>query len=441
MGTADSIRQCCEIVRRSGLRVTPVVVVSALSGVTNELIALIDLARKQQTPDIERRFAALEERHRTVLEAFVSSRDFSRIWERDFRELLDRIHLILTGTSMVEDISDRSYAIVCSLGERLSSRIMQHALERNGMKSFAMDTDSLIRTDDHSLEAIVDIPASRLLVRRAVSPLVKRGVTPILTGFIGGTRDGHTTLLGRGGSDYSASIAGICLNAASVEIWTDVDGVMSADPRIVTKGVRTWRTIGLAEVSEMAHSGAKVLHPKTVTAAVLQRIPVIVKNTFRPSAPGTTIVPDESGSAVRGVVSQGGQTLLHFTEPGMLSSPGFIYRVASVFTERQISIDVCATSEITFTCSIASKDYSAELLKDFQSIADVCVTEHLAKVCVIGHRITLDPRFIAAVMQALSTIPLYAVSIGASFTNITLIVDERQAKKALCSLHRSLLAP
>ncbi len=440
MGTADAISQSCRIVRRTVRDATPVVVVSALSGVTDELIGLIDLARKQQTLEIENRFTALQKRHHDVLSAFVPAENIENVWQKHFDPLLERCHLILTGTSLVGDISDRSYAVVCSLGERLSCRIMKHALESMGMRSAAVETDNIVRTNDQYLEATVDIPASRPLIRGKICPLVKRRTIPVLTGFIGGTKDSHTTLLGRGGSDFTASIAGICLKAQAVEIWTDVDGVMSADPRIVKDGVKTWRTIGLAEVSEMAHSGAKVLYPKTVTAAAMQRIPVIVKNTFHPSASGTTIIPIESSSGVRGIVTQSGQTLLHFTEPGMLSSAGFIQRVASVFTERKIPIDVCATSEITFTCSIASRDYSPELLKEFWSIAEVRITEHLAKVCVIGHEITMDPQLIATVMRSLGTIPLHTVSIGASHTNITLMVDESQAKKALLSLHRSLLA-
>ena len=438
MGTKESITQCGEIVAAAARRGSVVVVVSALAGVTNELIALMDLAKREQTEQVQERVHELERRHRSICEGFVPRAQFEELWTRRMVPLFEKLNLILTGTSFVGDMSDRSSALVCAFGERLSSQIMHCALSALGCKSEVRDASSLVCTDAQYLEANVDFSASKKRFRSAVVPLLKKGTIVVIPGFIGGESSGHTTLLGRGGSDYSASIAGICLGADAVEIWTDVDGILSADPRRVKKGVRTWKTIGLAAVSEMAHSGAKVLHPKTITAAVHQQIPVIVRNTFNRSHPGTTVVPKDADKALRGVVTQGGQMILHFTEPSMLASAGFIHRVGSVFALHNIPIDVCTTSEISFTCSIAESDFSARLLKEFQSFAGVKIFRHLAKVAVIGNQISDDPRILERVMHALHSIKLYAVSIGSSFDNITLLVDETNAERALTLLHASL---
>ncbi|MFA5812794.1 MAG: aspartate kinase [bacterium] len=328
---------------------------------------------------------------------------------------------------------------MCAFGERLSSRIMQLALARERCPSEVADASNLIMTDARYLEATVDFPSSKRLFRSVLRPMLRRGIVPVLQGFMGAESSGHTTLLGRGGSDYSASIAGICLHADAVEIWTDVDGIMSADPRLVKRGVRTWKSVELAVMSEMAHGGAKVLHPKTVTAAVQQNIPVIVKNTFRPSAPGTVLVSTKSARPqLKGIVTQPGQMLFHFTEPGMLASSGFIQRVSGVFARHGIPMDVCVTSEISFTCSIAVKDYRAGILRELEEIADVMVRRNMAKVCVIGNRITADLRILGRVTRALGTMPIYAVSVGSSSDNITLMMDERDARRALQTLHRSL---
>jgi len=447
MGTAQAIAQSARIAARAAphqtrsasMRGQAVVIVSAMAGVTNELIALMDLAVHERTEAVQARVRALEERHHAVWNAFVDEATGRESWDEQMAPLFEKLRLLLTGTSLVGDISDRSYALICAFGERFSSRIMQRALSRERCRCAMMDAGELIVTDAQYREAAVDFPASQRRFRSKIRPMLRRGIVPVLPGFIGAEPSGHTTLLGRGGSDYSASIAGICLHADVVEIWTDVDGIMSADPRLVKRGVRTWRKVELAAMSEMAHSGVKVLHPKTVTAAVQKKIPVIVKNTFRPSAPGTVIVPTASARPqLRGIVTQAGQVLFHFTEPGMLASSGFIQRLSSIFARHGVPIDVCATSEISFTCSIDGKDFRAGILHELEEIADVTIRRNMTKVCVIGNRIAADLRVLHRIARTLGAMPVYTVSVGSSTDNITLMVDERDASRALQILHRSL---
>ncbi len=437
VGSADSVALCCKAVgaalARPGDRA--VVVVSALGGVTDLLIALTELARRRKRRAIEARLGELEERHRQALESVAPA---SGAWARDFAPQIRRLRLLLVATSLVGDMTERTFAAVCSYGEQLSARLMLEALAAQGIAAQFADATRLIYTDSNYREAEVDFTRSRAAFRRIVKPLLARRRVPVLGGFIGRNRPGHITLLGRGGSDYSASLAGLCLEADRVEIWTDVDGVMSADPRVVGAEVRTWPSLELAVVSEMAHSGAKVLHPKTITAAVNANIPVVVKNTFRPSAPGTRIVRGGRQPTLRGVVAQSNQSLFHFRESGMLSRPGFIHRCSEVFTRHGVPIDVCATSEITFSCSISSADYTEALRRDLEGVADVTVYQRLAKICVIGNQVTGDPSLVERIMRVLGGRKLYVLSVGASFTNVTFMTDEGDTAAVLRALHQAL---
>jgi len=255
-------------------------------------------------------------------------------------------------------------------------------------------------------------------------------------GFIGKDTRGDITLLGRGGSDYTASLVGISLNASGIQIWTDVDGVMSADPRII-KNVKLWSKMNIDVMAEMANSGAKVLHPKTVTAAVQKKIPVYIKNTFNPKARGT-LITTQSKKGLKGVQCVKGQMLIHCKTPEMLSAFGFIHECSKTFVENNIPIDACATSEITFTCSIESRDYSKSLVKALSKIAHLEIYDHLAKICVIGCQVAQNPELHFCIYEVLKDFKIFSISSGASFNNITLFVEEKHADSILKSLHAKL---
>jgi aspartate kinase len=440
MATSESINLCAAIAKKAVRTNHVVVVVSALGGATDQLLNLIGAAKRQKPKLVAAGLTELEERHRTVLAGFVDADSLETIWHDQFATLFRKLRLILTGASLVGDMTDRSTALVCAHGEQLSSRIMRHALRKAGCKAEVIDARRLISTDSRAMEASVDFSKTRTRFRRLVPPLLRRGAIVVVPGFFGKDAHGNTTLLGRGGSDYSGSIAAVSLDAARLEIWTDVDGILSADPRAVPRGVRTWETIELPVVAEMAHSGAKVLHPKTITAAVKSNIPVIVRNTFRPEVAGTTIVPRGQNAGLRGVVVERGQAICHFTEPTMLDSFGFIYRCTEAFARHGVPIDACATSEITLSCSLRSKDLNKKLLDELGKIAEVRVIDRLAKVCVIGHDIMDDPKMIARIMTCIPAGAVHLVSQGASRMNLTMLIPEDQAGDILTALHASLFS-
>ncbi|OHB21985.1 MAG: hypothetical protein A2939_00635 [Parcubacteria group bacterium RIFCSPLOWO2_01_FULL_48_18] len=436
MGSSDSIRQCAKIVFRAKAKNRLFVVVSALGGVTDELIRLIDLARSQKPKLIASRLNAIERRHKEVLGGLVSSAHAARVWEEECAPLFKKLRYILTGISFVGEVAEKSYALICSFGERISSILMFHALVAAGVRAEHVLAQRLIRTDSNYKDATVDYKKTRGYVKRIAAPLLAKGIVPVIGGFIGKDTSGDITLLGRGGSDYTASIVAASLDADSVEIWTDVDGIMSADPRLIEKPA-LWKEIDIQVMAEMAYSGAKVLHPKTIVPAIQKHIPIYIKNTFRPETKGTKVVESVT-PGLRGIVVDANQVLLHLTNASMLEGVGFIHGVSEICARHGVPIDVCATSEVSFTISIRKEDYTPKLYKDLSKIAGLEVYEAVAKVCVIGRGIARNANILAKIAAALKEYQLYAVSCGASFNNITLIVERARANDILRLLHNTL---
>lgn len=438
MGNSEAITQCAKIVADQAKKGQVVAVVSAMSGVTDKLLDMTEMARKQKPKLIAATLNELETRHKKTLAAFIDKDKSDEIWEEEFARSFKKLRTILIGISYVGDLSEKSTAMVASYGERLSSRIMKYALIKEGLKSERFNTVRLVRTDSNYLSAEVDLKRTKICHRRVLTPFLSKGIVPVLTGFIGKDTHGDLTLLGRGGTDYTASLAGICLGASRVDIWTDVDGVMSTDPRKV-KHVCLWDKIDMATISEMAHSGAKVLHPKTISAAVEKGIPVWVKNTFNTAASGTEVIMEDKTPGVRGITVSKNQLIVHLQEPGMLAGVGFIRKVAEIFEKYRIPMDVCTTSEVTFSVSLDSKKYNPRIIKELKKIAhSVKVINKLAKICVIGVDIGCDGEILDRVITALKKNRVYSVSNGASFSNITVLIDETEADEALLKLHTAI---
>ena len=275
MGTVESITQSSAITAHAAKTQQIIVVVSALSGITDQLIALIEAAKKQKTRQIKQGIQELEKRHQDILAHFVEKNSFETAWKKEFEPIFDRMKAILTGISLVGDLTEESYVVVCSFGERLASWIMYEAMKNQGIKTTRIGSEDLIKTDSNYLAANVDFKKTKTYFQKKAVPALKKGNSLIIPGFIAKDSHGKMTLLGRGGSDYTACIAGICTQAEAIEVWTDVDGIMSADPRKVKK-VKTWESIEMYTMAEMAYGGAKVLHPKTITASVQHNIPVFI---------------------------------------------------------------------------------------------------------------------------------------------------------------------
>lgn len=435
MGSADAIRRCCAIVKTAAQKNTIVVVVSAMSGVTNELITLADAARRKKMRRVFAQLNRLRKNHHTALVALDSIHSDSH-WNTFFVPLFQKLEAILEAISAIGEVSDKTLAVVSSFGERLSSWLMHFALQNYGLTTQRLSAARVIRTNSQYLEADVDFPRTKRLCEKHLLPLIRSHIIPVVTGFISEDSSGSMTILGRGGSDYTASILGVSMRAKRIEIWTDVDGVLSADPRFVS-GTKLWKHIAMDVMAEMAYGGAKVLHPKTIVAAVSYNIPVVIKNTFNPSSLGTTVVPHD-GVGPRGIVVDKNQVLFHLTNPSILEGVGFINRCSSVFSEHRVPMDVCATSEITFTCSVRGKDYTPVLDRALAKMATLETHRTVAKICIVGAGIGSDATVLSRIFSVLKKTKVYTISSGASFNNITFFVDAAQADTVLQKLHATL---
>jgi aspartate kinase len=265
------------------------------------------------------------------------------------------------------------------------------------------------------------------------------GRIPVVGGFIGAAPDGRTTTLGRGGSDYTAALLGAALDASVVEIWTDVDGMMTTDPRVV-RGARVIEAISFEEASELAYFGARVLHPMTLAPAIEKDIPVRVRNSRRPDMPGTEIrasAPSGSG-AVRAIAFKRGLTTVDMVTTRMLMASGFLATLFEVFARHRTPVDLVATSEVSVSVTVDDSERLPEVRRDLEEIADVEIAPGRALVCLVGQNLKHTPGIAARIFRAVETINILMISQGASQRNVSLVVEDRDADEAVRRLHREL---
>jgi aspartate kinase len=273
-------------------------------------------------------------------------------------------------------------------------------------------------------------------VREQVRPLVEKGVVPVVAGFIGATRKGVTTTLGRGGSDFTASIVGALLPAEEIQIWTDVDGMMTVDPRVVP-GARVIPEVSSAEAAELAYFGAMVLHPATIKPAVERGIPVFILNTLNPSAPGTRITAGagDDSAEPRAIAFKKGITVVLISQPRMLMAYGFLARVFEVFDRHRTAVDLIATSEVSVSLTVDDPERLPAVQADLATLGEVQVLRRMAIVSVVGRGFLRRAGLAARVFQSLREVNVVMISFGASDVNVSLVVAEDEAEKAVRLLH------
>ncbi|MHB1327380.1 MAG: lysine-sensitive aspartokinase 3 [Gemmatimonadales bacterium] len=408
----------------------PVVVVSALARITD---ALLDLEHAGAT--LESRLTAILERHRAVAaELNLPPASFARI--EDDAQALRQWLLVRAGSPWRPFESDH----VVSHGELWSSRLVAAALESAGVPGSWVDARQVIVTDARFTKAIPQFDEIRRRAQCLLTPLTDRGVVPVTQGFIGGTADGQTTTLGRGGSDYTASLLGAALGAARVEIWTDVDGILSADPRIVPDA-HLLAEASYHEAAELAAFGAKVLHPATQSPLVDAGIPCWVLNSFAPERPGTHIVagarPTFMGSSpVRSIAWKRGITIVNVRAPRRLGAVEFLQQLFGVFATHGVAVDVLASSEVNVSVTIDGTTERTGLLRDLQALGTVTVLDGRAIVAVIGVDLRGTRGLSARLFHAVRDVNIEVISQGASEINVTFVVREEDGPAAVKALHR-----
>ena len=431
VGDAAAIRRLAAIV--SGRQEErPVVVVSALAKVTDALLAL------EQAPTgagfISRLKAIIDRHEQVARELGIPDAAITRIRE-DARSLE---HWGTARDHARWSAADRDN--VASLGELWSSRLVAATLAAADLRTSWVDARHLIATDGQHGQATPDQPEIRRRASRVVAPLVEAGIVPVTQGFIGATPDGHTTTLGRGGSDYTASLLGAALDAGRVEIWTDVDGLLSADPRIVPNAILLPEAT-YQEAAELAAFGAKVLHPATQLPLIDAGIPCWVLNSFAPDRPGTRIVPGAKPShngcsPVRSIAWKKGITVINVQAARSLGAPGFLWQLFTVFARHSVAVDVLASSEVNVSVTIDETGRLAQLVEDLESLGQVTVFERRAIVAVIGIDLRGTRGLSARLFGAVKDVNIEVISQGASEINVTFVVKEEDGPKAVQALHR-----
>ncbi len=434
VGSAEAIRRTVALVAHARAAGPVAVVVSAMSGVTDRLLALAEGARAR-TLDPEATLDALVKHH----QAAVASLGL----ESEVLAPFDGLREVLRGVWLLRELTARSRDFIVSHGEMVSARMVAATLRQSGIGSVALDGwDAGIVTDENFGSAAV-LPATwDRVAGRVPDPAT---TLPVITGFLGGTASGERTTLGRGGSDYSAAIVGRALRATEIQIWTDVSGIYTTDPRLVPRAVAI-PELTFEEAAELAFFGAKVIHPKTIEPAVQAGIPVRVLNTFAPDHPGTLIVGTADRRAagrVTALTVKKNQTILTLDSTRMLAAEGWLSRVFETLARCRISVDTIATSEVS-VCLTVEPRYSDALdraAKELEAVAHVRLLPGRSIVCVVGLGMRERPGTAARIFASVDRagVNVEMISMGASAINIAFVVRDDDAQRALDALHRDLI--
>ena len=450
LGDASCVARTAQIIAQAARENACVAVVSAMSGVTNRLI---EAANRSATGDGEQGEAvlnALHKQHEEALGSLVREERARRAIVEEMEDVLAEGSRLFEGTALLRELTPRTLDSISSLGERLSAPLLAGAVRELGLQSEAVDATEVIITDGFHGSAAPRMDLTREESEVRLRPLLEQGIVPVVTGFIGSTTEGVLTTLGRGGSDYSATILGAAMDANEVIIWTDVDGVLTADPRLVPDA-RTIPVISYREAAELAYFGAKVLHPKTLHPVMHAGIPVWIRNSFAPEKPGTMIRPQgrSTGGGVKALTAIRDVTLISVGGPGIVGLPDVVGRTFSTTAEVRANVLLISQSssqnDICFIVSAPDAQRTVEALrKEFeqdlahQTLEHITVDPNIAIVAVVGENMRGIPGIAGKTFNALGreNVNIIAIAQGSSESNISFVVEEKAMKTALITAHR-----
>lgn len=414
-----------------------VLVSSACGKTTDRLVALGGLASAGDTPAVDRERNAIVSEHLQILTELAAGEPATDA-NRHIRDLESRLVTLLQEVLRNRELTPPQSDALLGFGERLSTTIIAAAAASRGLPVTLLDSSRVVRTDDAFGAARPDLETSSRLIRDAVTR--RSGELYVAQGFIGSTSDGRVTTLGRGGSDFSATIYGAALAVEQVEIWTDVDGIMTADPRLIP-GARTVHEISYNEAAELAYFGAKVVHPATMIPAVESRIPVLVCNTANPMGPRTRIIAEPAKPDLRAIAGRRGVTIVTLHSSRMLNATGFLSRMFEVFGRHGVSVDLIATSEVSVSVSIDAGAPSTAMVQELEQLGRVTVDTDKAVLSLVGEGRWKDPGLIRDVFDTLSSDgtddrqQVEMVSLGSSDTNLSVVVPQVAYESLLRRLH------
>lgn len=448
MGTPDAIEQVMRCVKNDQKHCTGVVV-SAFSGVTDQLI---HMAKKASAGDASwhKLYLEMTNRHRDAIDAIIPNTQNNESARKDIQPLTKELESAVWGIQLVKELTPKMLDFVMSFGERLSATILTHCLVDRGIPAVYVDTRSLISTNAAFGSAAVNWSKTIPAISARWRSYRKKNLVPVITGFIGATQNHETTTLGRGGSDYTASIIGAALSVDAIEIWTDVDGVMTADPRKVHAAF-TVNTMTYEEMMEMSHFGAKVIYPPTMKPAMEKHIPIIIRNTFHPEFSGTVVGTSSSGKTpIKGISSLSDVAVLQLTGPGMIGVPGIAARLFSALAGRNVNIIMItqASSEHTICFVILPsqvEDAKQAIEEAFrhelheQTLNPLGIDQNRSIIAIVGDTMRKRPGIAAKLFSALgkSRVNIEAIAQGSSERNISVVVRQSDETKALRIIHKA----
>ncbi|HVP44999.1 MAG TPA: lysine-sensitive aspartokinase 3 [Bryobacteraceae bacterium] len=426
-------RAACTV--RERVAEKPVVVVSALAKVTDQLLAMARAAGSGDREKAIQLSRALRERHYTVAGELLGTGVFTQFHselEADF----DSFDELLRGLAAVGELTPRSSDNVASFGERMSSKIVAAAFAVRGISTRLVDSRECVLTDSNYTHAIPIFDETNDRTTARLEPLLDAGKVPVMGGFIASNADGATTTLGRGGSDFTAAIVGAALGADRIEIWTDVDGMMTTDPNLCSNARRI-KVISFDEAAELAYFGAKVLHPATLVPAIDKNIPVQVLNSRNPKNEGTRITARAPSctNTFKAIAAKKRITVVDVVSARMLMAHGFLKSIFDVFDRHRCPVDVVSTSEVSVSLTVDSNEAIPAIAADLEKLAYVKYEGRKAIVCLVGENIRGTPGIAAKVFTAISDINVRMISQGASEINITFVIEEDDVPEAVRRLH------
>ncbi|WP_183815798.1 lysine-sensitive aspartokinase 3 [Tunturibacter empetritectus] len=438
---APAMKRTAAIVRgRREKGLEAVVVVSAMAKVTDLLLSAAAAAGRCDKAGALAIGARLRHRHIDTATALLEAERCVRV-QQVLHQEFDALDDLLRGIAAVGELTPRTNDLVVSFGERLSSRMMAEALDQHGLQGAHVDARSCIITDATYGKAVPQDDAIESKLKAIVLPLVEAGKTPVMGGFIGSSTEGVTTTLGRGGSDFTAALVGGGMHAGAIEIWTDVNGIMTTDPRICPDALRV-KTISFEEAAELAYFGAKVLHPATILPAVQKSIPVWVLNSRNAENEGTkiTAMAAKCASPFKSIAAKKRLTIIDVVASRMLMSHGYLKAVFDVFDKYKCAIDMVSTSEVSISLTVDSNQQLPEICAELAKIADVKMEGHKALVCLVGEDIRGHNGIAGQVFSAISHVNVRMISQGASEINMSFMIDEEDVEEAVRSLHNHFFA-
>jgi len=449
VGSAERMQSAARIVQDAG-GTSPIVVLSAMAGVTDRLIAAGDRAVQGKAAELRTDLDSIRRTHEDTIDALIPDAPGRDALRRSIAPVWEEIENVFTGVLLLREMSPRSRDLISSFGERLSVPIFTACLIAVGVPALAIDARQVIITREDTDFALVDFDQTRRRAR-AMADGIEEGVVPVVAGFLCATPEGVSTTLGRGGSDYSASILGHCLNASEIQIWTDVDGVMTADPRTVPDA-RVLDRVTYKEAAEMSYFGAKVLHPKTILPAADLGIPIRIKNTLNPSAPGTLIGPEASSrhQGVKNVTSIRGVAMVSIEGSGMIGVPGTAERAFAAIareranvlmfsqgsSEQHISL-VVTRSDSANTVRALRREFQPEIEK--RQIDRVAEISDIAIIALVGEGLKSIPGIAGRTFTVIGEIEsnILMIAQGSSELNLSLVVSEDIADEVVRRIHRA----